>query len=134
MIKRIPLAASLIALINTLKTCQTTPVLNKVTEPDIMPYIKVGAFTCKSGGSKDTDITDITSQIHIYSDYDGELEMNEIADDVIHVIGVVMLDLTADGFAVIDQHYDMFESFEDEYGYHGIVTFVAQVQNVKQEP
>lgn len=134
MIKRIPLAVLQIALVSTLKTCQTTPVLNKVSKSDTMPYIKVGAFTCKPGGSKDTDITDVTNQIHIFSDYDGELETNEIANDVIHVIGVVQLDLTADNFNVMSQKYDMFESFEDEYGYHGVVTFVAQIQNVQQEP
>lgn len=131
MIRRIPLAPLQIALVNTLIDCQTTPVVNKVTETDTMPYIKVGAFTCKPEGTKDVDITSVTNQIHIYSDYDGELELNGIADDIIHVIGAVKLDLSASDFKVMSQGYDMFESFEDEYGYHGIVTFVAEIQNVK---
>ena len=132
MIKRIPLAASLTALIKVLKDYQDTPVINKVT--DDMPYIKVGAFTCKPNGSKDIDVSDITSQIHIYSEYDGELELNEIADTIIHIIGAVKLDLSANDFNVMDQSYDMFESFEDEYGYHGVITFTARVQNKKQGP
>jgi len=132
MIKRIPLVASQTALVSTLTAYLTTSVYNKVPSDAVTPYIKVGAFTCKPDGSKDIDISDITSQIHVFSDYDGELEVNGIADDIIKVIGAVKLDLSVNDFKVMSQGYDMFESFEDdEYGYHGIVTFVARVQNLK---
>ena len=131
MIKRIPLVALQKALCKALSEYQTTTVYNSIPPDAICPYIKVGAFTCKPGGSKDTDISNVTTQIHIFSDYEGELETNEIANDIIQVIGAVKLDLSTENFNVMDQGYDFFESFEsDENGYHGVMTFVAQIQNI----
>ncbi|MCC5465543.1 tail completion protein gp17 [Pelosinus baikalensis] len=130
--KRIPLAASLKALFQVLTVYQTTTVYNKIPSDAVAPYIKICAFTCKPGGSKDVNISNITAQIQIFSTYDGELEVNSIADDVIQVIeaDVAKLDLSADGFNVMEQSYDFFESFETEDGYTGIITFVAKIQNL----
>jgi hypothetical protein len=130
--KRIPLAASLKALFHVLTVYQTTTVYNKIPPEAITPYIKVCAFTCKPGGAKDVNISNVTAQIQIFSTYDGELEVNEIADDVIQVIeaDVAKLDLSADGFNVMEQAYEFFESFETEDGYTGIITFVAKIQNL----
>ncbi len=128
--KRIPLVASQKALFKSLSTYQTTTVYNKIPSDAEAPYIKICAFTCKPDGSKDVDISRVTSQIQIFSEYEGELEVNGIADDVIQVIGAVKLDLSADKFNVMEQNYEMFESFETEEGYTGIVTFVAKIQNL----
>jgi len=130
MIKRIPLAALQKALYRTLTDCQTTPVYNSILADSVLPLIKIGAFTCKPNGSKDTDISDVSTQIQIFSNYAGSLEVNEIANDVIHVIGAVDLDLSTDGFKLISQSYDFFESFEDANGYSAIITFVAKIQNI----
>jgi len=132
MIKRIPLAELQKALFKELTDHQTTTVYNKVSSDATYPYIKIGAFTCKPNASKDTDISDVTTQIIIYSNYEGSLEVNEISNDVIHVIGSpeAKLDLSADGFNVISQAYDFFESFEDDYGYNAVITFVAKIQNL----
>lgn len=129
--KRIPLAASQEALYESLSAYQTTKVYNLIPIEAELPYIQIRAFTCKPGGSKDVDTTDITSQIHIFSEYDGELEVNGIANDVIQVISANKLDLSASGFSIMDQGYDFFESFPTKEGYMGIVTFVAKVQNIK---
>lgn len=129
--KRIPLNSLQTKLYEILKTYQTTDVYDSVPENAIMPYITIGAFTCKPNGAKNTDISDVTTQLGIWSEYKGKAEVNEIANDIIEVISAVEMDLSADGFKVMDQDYDMFESFEvEENGYHGVVTFVAKVQNL----
>lgn len=129
MIKRIPLVALQKALYVALTTYQTTPVYNYIPSDAVLPYIKIGAFTCKPNGSKSTDISDVTTQIIIFSDYEGTSEVNEIANSVIHIIGAVKLDLSEGGFQVLQQSYDMFESFEDENGYSAVITFTAKIQN-----
>lgn len=128
--KRIPLVASQKALYQSLSTYQTTTVYNKIPSNAVTPYVQIRAFTCKPSGSKDVDISHVTSQIHIFSEYDGDIEVNGIADDVIQVIGAIKLDLSASGFNVMEQSYDFFESFQTKDGYTGIVTFVAKIQNL----
>lgn len=107
------------------------PVYDDVPEDAALPYITLGGFTCKTNGAKQTDISDVSLQIHIWSEYEGKLEVNEIANDIITILSAVKLDLSADNFNVMSQGVDFFEAFpEEQYGYHGIVTLVAQIQNL----
>jgi hypothetical protein len=102
-----------------------------VPEDAVLPYNTLGAFTCKNMGNKTADISDISLQIHVWSANEGKREVNEIANDVIQVLTSVPLDLSADSFNVMSQDIDFFESFpEDESGYHGVITFVAKIQNL----
>jgi len=131
-IKRIPLIALQKSLYGLLTAYQTTSIYDYVPEGTPLPYITLGAFTCKPAGvSKDTDISDVSLQVHIWSKHTGKAEINGIAEDVIAVIGHYTIDLSADNFKVMSQEYDMFEAFEEETtGYHGVITFVAKIQNI----
>lgn len=130
MIKRIPLTALQKEIYRLLTTYQTTPVYDDVTEGAELPYITFGAFTCKPNGAKQVDISDISIQLHIWSEYSGKMEVNEIAEDIIAVIGSYDIELEADSFEAMSQEYDMFEAFPEETtGYHGVITFVAKIQN-----
>jgi hypothetical protein len=101
-----------------------------VPEDAVMPYVTLGSFTNKPGGSKDIDKSDVSLQIHIWSAYEGKREVNEIADDVTAILTSLPINLAADGFNVMSQDIDFFEAFpEDPEGYHGVCTFVARVQN-----
>lgn len=114
-----------------LSTKQTTPVYDDVPEEAVLPYITLGAFTDKQTGNKTADIHDISLQIHIWSEYEGKKEVNEIANDVTAVLTSWPLDLSVDGFNVMSQDVDFFEAFpEESAGYHGVVTFVAKIQNL----
>jgi len=130
-VRRIPLNALQKAIYSALTQYQTAPVYDDVSESATPPYITLGAFTCKANGSKAVDISDVSLQLHIWSQYNGKAEVNEIANDVINVLTAVPLDLSADGFRVMSQDIDFFEAFpEDEYGYRGVITFVAKIQNI----
>lgn len=129
--KRIPLIALQKGIYSALTQYQTTPVYDDVPEDAPLPYITLGAFTCKDNGSKAVDVTDVSLQIHVWSEYNGKAEVNEIANDVITVLSTVKIDLSADNFNMIGQDIDFFEAFpEEEYGYHGVITLTAKIQNL----
>jgi len=97
-----------------------------------MPYITIGSFTSKNGGTKDCDIAEISQQLAIWSNYQGKAELNQIANDIAEVLTAVVLDLSTDGFSVMSQDVDMMEAFGTaEDGFFGAVTFVAKIQNIK---
>jgi len=114
-----------------LSTKQTTPVYDDVPEEAVLPYITLGAFTDKQTGNKTTDIHDISLQIHIWSEYEGKKEVNEIADDVTAVLTSWPIDLSTENFNIMSQDVDFFEAFPEETaGYHGVITFIAKIQNL----
>jgi hypothetical protein len=102
-----------------------------VPEDAVLPYITLGSFTCKNLGNKTADIVDVSMQVHIWSAYEGKREVNEIADDVTAILTSLPIDLAVDGFNVMSQDVDFFEAFPEEpEGYHGVITFVAKIQNL----
>jgi ABC-type sulfate transport system substrate-binding protein len=118
-------------LFSLLSMGQTTPVYDFVPEGTELPYITLGAFTCKQSGAKTTDAWDTSIQIHLWSDYKGKAEINGIANDVITVLSSVDIELMADKFKVISQEVEFFEAWEEEeLGYHGVITLVTRIQNL----
>lgn len=96
-----------------------------------VPRITFGAFTHNSGAGKITEMGDVSLQLHIWSRHQGKKEVNEIADDLTLILTSQRLDLRADGFNAASQDVTMFESFEsDGFGYHGVLTFNAKIQNL----
>lgn len=129
--RRIPMNALQKGVYSILTTKQTTPVYDDIPQDAVLPYITIGAFTCKSVGNKTADISDISLQLHIWSEYSGKLEVNEIANDITAVLTSWPIDLSPEGFDIMSQDTDMFEAFPEETaGYHGVITFVAKIQNI----
>jgi hypothetical protein len=126
--RRIPMTALQTGLFSLLSAGQTTPVYDDVPGDAAFPYITIGAFTCKRVADKTSDIWDASIQLHIWSNHNGKAEINAVADDIATVITSALIE--APGFAVISQDVDFFEAFpEDEFGYHGVLTFVVTIQN-----
>jgi len=134
MIRRIPLIPLQAAIYNVLKPpiyIDGVPVYDNVPKKATLPYITLGAFTCRTNGAKRVDIADVSIQVQIWSTYSGKKQVNEIANDVMTILTSVPLDLSADNFKVMEQGCDMFESFPEEtYGYHGVITFTVKIQNL----
>ena len=129
--RRIPMNAFQKGVYSILSTKQTTPVYDDVPEGAELPYVTIGAFTCKLNGAKHADISDISLQLHIWSEYSGKMEVNEIANDITAVLTAWAIDLSTDGFNVTKQDIDFFEAYpENSGGYHGILTFVSRIQNL----
>lgn len=107
------------------------PVYDAVPPGAVMPYITLGAFTWTRDGNKTVDWGRATLQIHIWSEEAGKTQVNQIANDVTALLTAWPLVLSADGFDVKEQDIEMIESFPDDGGgYHGVVTFVARIQNL----
>lgn len=126
--RRIPMTALQTGLFDLLSGGQTTPVYDDVPTDAALPYITIGAFTCKRLPDKTSDIWDASIQIHIWSDYNGKAEINSVANDITTVLSSAAIN--AEGFTVISQDVDFFEAFpEGEFGYHGVLTIVVTIQN-----
>lgn len=128
--RRIPLNVFQKAIYERLSSCQDVPVYDHVPQASTkLPYITFGSFTSKNSGSKVDDISDVTINIDIWSAQKGRKQVNEIANDIIMVLQAAPLEL-ADGFRFMGGEVDFFEAFQDdEYGYHGVITFLAKIQN-----
>jgi hypothetical protein len=130
--KRVPLMALQKAIYELLSVGQTTPVYDDVPENAKLPYITLGAFTCKQNGAKGKSIWDVSLQIRSWSDYSGKREINEILNDISTVISSVKLDLSGESFEVMSQEIDFIEAFPEEFhGYHGVATLVCRIQDKK---
>lgn len=130
---RIPLIALQMALFEALTKYQDKPVYDDVVDDAETAYMTFGAMTVKPNGAKNVDISDCTTQIHLWSNYKGKKEINEMANDVISIISAVPLDLINDNFTCLSQDIDFFEAYpENDVGYHGVVTLITRIQNTKQ--
>lgn len=130
--KRVPLNELTKAVYSRLTQHLDTPVYDDVPPTENPPYITVGLFTCKDTSTKVNDICDVSVNLDIWSDYRGKKEVNEIANDVITVMMAAPFGELANGFFVVGHDVDFFESFnEDDYGYHGALTFIFKVQNME---
>lgn len=95
------------------------------------PFITIGAVNVRGMGLKVEDISRVSAQIHIWSSYRGRRESNALAERIIRLIGAEPLDLSEDGFSVIRQSIDFYETYpEGETGYSGILTLEADIQNM----
>lgn len=130
--KRIPLDILSKKSFELLSQNQSVPVYDDVPQDASLPYITLGAFTCKDNGTKVNDITDATINIDIWSEYQGKREVNTIANTVIALLNSTKLDLSEDDFAYIRGSVDFFEAYpEDAGGYHGVITYLVKTQNTK---
>lgn len=131
--KRIPLNALQKGLLEILKN-QTTQVYDHVPKNAEKEYITIEEFTCKPNGAKNTDISDVSVNLHIWSNHKGKKIVNGIAEDVCTVVCSWPIDLSDEGYRVLSQDVDMFEAYEEATtGYHGVITFVAKIQNTRSE-
>lgn len=133
--KRIPLNALTKDLYILLSDNLSVPVYDDVPEDAALPYITFGAFTCKSAGTKVNDISDVTINIDIWSEYQGKSEVNTIAHDVIGLLNQLdsnSVDLSSDNFAFLAGEVDFFEAYpEDDNGYHGVITYLCKIGNLQ---
>ncbi|MEG1754119.1 MAG: DUF3168 domain-containing protein [Christensenella sp.] len=133
MIKRIPNNALQKALIALFKAKLSVPAYDFVTSTAKMPYVSLGAFTCRDISTKTEDISHITLQINIFSSYRGKYEINAIAEQIISILTSEQINLDEDFYTTM-QAINMYEAFpEDENSYSGVVSFECEIQNIRSE-
>lgn len=134
MIKRIPNNALQKALIALFKAKLPVPVYDFVNETAKLPYVSLGAFTCRDISTKTDDTSRVTLQVNIFSSYRGKYEINAIAEQITDVLTSEQVDLSSDDFYITMQAVNMYEAFpEDENSYSGVVSFECEIQNMRSE-
>ncbi len=133
MINRIPMTVFQTAVFKLLCEKQTTQIYDDVGPENgkdvIYPCVSFGSYRCEPDGAKNAVIFNVTLNLEIWSEYEGKKEINEIADDLAAVYTAWTLDLSTEGFQVIDQGIEALEAFpEDEHGYHGTLAVTAKIQ------
>lgn len=129
-IRRLPLNPLQKGVYEILATKQTTPVYDCVAEDAIFPYIAFSDYEFEVEGSKTSDISVITLEIEIWSDYAGKAVINDVAEDIIAVLTAWNIDLSADGFNVLSQDVRGGKGARHEGLFYGVVYFTARVQNI----
>lgn len=134
-IRRIPLNALQAGVKALLEQYQSTPVRDKAfsntSTPITLPCITMGTFTYQQNGAKNSDIADISLELHIWSDSDGQAKINPIANDIMAVLTSWPIDLSVERFTVISQDASDFKAFpKEEIGYHGVLILKTKIQNL----
>ena len=128
--RRLPLDALQIGVYNILSTKQTVPVYDSVANGAEFPYIVFSDYEYDIGGSKDTDMSEVTLEIEIWSDYAGKGCINGIAEDIVNALTTYEIDLSADGFRVLIQSVRGGKGVRSGTEFYGVVYFTAKIQNV----
>jgi len=77
------------------------------------PYIVIGDSTVVDWGTKVCSGDEITHTLHFYSDYDGYAEIKEMMREVLRAVARENLDLSADGFKVVDCRADFTATYRE---------------------
>lgn len=130
--KRIPNISITTALVKLLRENLDIPVTDHLDEESPLPYISIGAFSCEDNRTKVDDLLHCSLQLHIWSEYAGKKQVNDIAERVITILNTNDIDISADGFNIYDGRIAQYEAYEEEmYGYNGIISIDFNVQNLK---
>ena len=110
----------------------TVSVYDYVPADAKLPFVTLGAINVEDKSTKADDLTHLSIQIHIWSNYKGRYEINSLAEKIINLLAESQLDLTADGFYVNAQGIDFYESYpEEDSGYSGVLTLEVLIQNLE---
>lgn len=130
--KRLPQNALVKAMYQRLKLITGLHVYDDVPKEATLPYVTFGMGMSDQNNAKLVDITDTTQEIHIFTDYQGRKQLNNIADTIIESLESSPLDLSADSFQCLSGEVTRYEAdSEDTAGYHGVLTFTCKIQNLE---
>lgn len=128
MISRIPFNAVQQNVYQLLSAGQTVPTYDSVpTGPEHMPYIVLGEFHGSPVNENKTTVYHaVSQQIHVWTKGKGKKEVNDILDDVVHLLTKYDLNLngyTQIGTATISQYQAYQELYADKTSaYHGVLS------------
>ena len=132
--KRLPNNALHKALIKFLREKQDIPVFDYLPEKAVLPFITLGNVTVSDQSAKVMEETKVTAAIHIWSDYKGRFQVNNIAENIIGMLTYEQLDLSRDDFYVVAQEVTFYETYpEEDTGYNSVISFELYIQNIKGE-
>ena len=130
-IRYVPFQATHKAVYDILDAKQTTKIYDTVPSDPVFPCISFGPFSSKSNGAKMLDISDISLQIHIWSQDTSKKEIEDLCYEVSAVLTAWELDMGTSGFKVLSQDVESCDIYEEEaIAYHAQLTFTAKIQYI----
>jgi len=112
-----------------LKNSQTHDVYGVVPDKAKLPYMVIGATTFKPDASKNSLGWDASVTIHCWSATKDMATCNEMMADAASIITGLYNTAQVDGYQIIDCELDLAEGHEeDEYSFHGVLTFLFKLQ------
>lgn len=109
-------------------------VFDDMPEEEPYPYVVMGEITTRNWSDKFEAGQEIYSTIHIWSQYPGRKEADEMADGILQAMTISPLDLSPNFRAVLDGN-DIFDSYDlivdiDGKTRHGILTLHYLIEEV----
>ena len=99
--------------------------------PVDLPYMTFGMVECDLSGAKDLAIYDISQKILLWSEYDGKMELWEIANTVVGILSTIPIDLSAARFKILMASLSPLRAGDaEEYGYQMELTLTAKIQDL----
>ena len=132
--RRFPNHAITKALVALISDNSEVPITDHVDDQIELPYIVVGDINTNETDTKDETISTSIVQIDIFSDYMGRQELDSIAESVADILydENTVIDMSADGFQVVDGRIQSYETYEEEqFGYIGTITLEMIIQDVR---
>lgn len=132
--RRFPNHAITKALITLIGASTNITITDHVDDDVALPYVVVGDINTNETDAKDEKVSTSIVQIDIYSDYMGRKELDAIAETIADTLydDNTVIDMTADGFQVVDGRIQSFETYEeDQYGYVGTITLEMVIQDLR---
>ena len=104
-------------------------IYDDVPKDALLPYATFGVVSSEDMGAKEVDATTTSVEIHIYSESQGRKELNDIAEAIIDKLSGIVFDLSEYGYYQVRGCISNYDSEpEDVQGYHGVITYVAEIQ------
>ncbi|MBU2703878.1 hypothetical protein Ga0466249_005028 [Sporomusaceae bacterium BoRhaA] len=131
MIRRLPIDALQKGIYDILSMKQdSAPVYDNVPSESDLLYILLSDYEYEFINAKTMDISEITFEIEIWTEYRGKSQVNTIAEEIVALLTAWPIDLSANGFKVLSQDAKGGRGSRQEDLFYGIVNFTARVQNI----
>ncbi|SMC63229.1 tail completion protein gp17 [Sporomusa malonica] len=127
--RRNPIRELQAAVFTILSENQEYHVYDGVPDDAVLPYDLISDYKYEVVPDKTTDIVIIRLEIEAWSGYDGKDEVNKMIADATQVLTAWPIDLSDDGFKVIDQDVKSGEGNRHGDYYYGILTLEVTIQN-----
>ncbi len=109
-------------------------IFDATPEQESYPYDVMGEITASDWSAKGEPGQEVFATIHIWAQYDGRKEADEMADEILQALTISPLDLSPDFRNVLDGS-DIFDSYElmvdiDGVTRHGILRLRYLIEEV----
>ncbi len=126
---RLPLLPLQKAIYDQLKISLACSVHDVVPDGAVPPYVTIGEYVVTDRGDKLRSGVEVVHTSHIWSNYKGMAEVNQLADQIVQALTDELLPVV--GFQLVSSQLEGAETLRDPDGYaHGVVRIRFRITEV----